>query len=84
VATWEKSLAGLSPEARLKAVINRLKDLNPGYDGSERHETNHGRISRLELSHVALRDLSPLRALPELSQLDLSGTSVADLSPSRA
>jgi serine/threonine protein kinase len=81
VATWEKSLAGLSPEARLKAVINRLKDLNPGYDGSERHETNHGGISRLELSHVALRDLSPLRALPELSQLDLSGTSVADLSP---
>jgi serine/threonine-protein kinase len=80
-ATWEKSLAALSPEARLKAVINRLKDLNSGYDGSERHETSHGRVSRLELSHVALRDLSPLRALADLTQLDLGGTSVADLSP---
>ena len=81
VADWEKSLAALSPEAQLKAVLNRLKDLNPGYDGSERHESGHGHIAKLELSHVALRDLSPLRALPDLTQLDLVGTSVADLSP---
>src|SRR5207244_1786688 len=28
VGTWEKSLAGLAPESRLKAVIARMKDLN--------------------------------------------------------
>ncbi|MBI3856383.1 MAG: hypothetical protein HY293_11910, partial [Planctomycetes bacterium] len=44
------------------------------------HETGHGRLSRLELDHVALRDLSPLRALA-VSQLILTGTSVSDLSP---
>jgi serine/threonine-protein kinase len=81
--SWEKSLEGLPPEARLKAVISRLRDLNAGYDGSERHETGHGRITRLELSHVALRDLSPLRGLPQLAQLELSGTSVSDLTPLR-
>jgi serine/threonine-protein kinase len=83
VATWEKSVAELSPEAQIRAVVARLRELNPGYDGSERHEAGHGRISRLELSHVALRDLSPLRALPRLTQLDLTGTSVTDLSPLR-
>ena len=83
VATWEKNVADLSPEAGLRAVLARLKDLNPGYDGAERHEASHGRLSRLELSHVALRDLSPLRALPKLTQLDLSGTSVVDLTPLR-
>ena len=83
VATWEKSVAELSPEAQIRAIVARLKELNPGYDGAERHESGHGRISRLELSHIALRDLSPLRALPRLTQLDLSGTSVTDLSPLR-
>jgi hypothetical protein len=83
VATWEKSVAELSPEAQVRVVVARLKELNPGYDGSEKHESGHGRVSRLELSHIALRDLSPLRALPRLTQLDLSGTSVTDLSPLR-
>src|SRR6185436_13736672 len=71
------------PEAQIRTVVGRLKELNPGYDGSEKHETGHGRVSRLELSHIALRDLSPLRALPRLTQLDLTGTSVTDLSPLR-
>src|SRR6185436_19298702 len=47
---WEKSVADLPPEAKVKAVIARLKDLNTGYDGWERHESSHGRITRLELS----------------------------------
>jgi serine/threonine protein kinase len=81
VATWEKSVAELPPESQLRLVIARLKDLNSGYDGSERHETGHGGITRIELAHVALHDLSPLRALRGLSQLHLSGTSVTDLSP---
>lgn len=80
-AGWEKSLAELPPESRLKSVLARLKDLNPGYDGSERHEIGHSRISRLELGHIALRDLSPLRALGDLSHLEISGTNVSDLSP---
>src|SRR6185436_549679 len=83
LATWEKSVAELSPEAQIRAVVARLKELNPGYDGSEKHEVGHGRISQLELNHIALRDLSPLRALPRLTQLDLTGTSVTDLSPLR-
>jgi serine/threonine-protein kinase len=81
VAAWEKSVAELPPEAQLRMVVARLKDLNAGYDGSERHETGHGGVTRLELGHVALRELSPLRALRGLSQLHLSGTSVTDLSP---
>jgi serine/threonine-protein kinase len=82
VGTWEKSVADLPPEARVKSVQARLKILNPGYDGTEsEHVINHGRVFRLHLGHASLRDISPLRALPELRELELTRTQVADLSP---
>src|SRR5690349_2574075 len=34
VAAWEKSVAELPPEARVKNVHARLRTLNPGYDPS--------------------------------------------------
>ncbi|HVR84507.1 MAG TPA: protein kinase [Planctomycetota bacterium] len=82
VATWEKSIADLPPEARVKSVQARLKSLNPGYDGSEsEHQANHGRVMRLRLGHPSLRDISPLRALVDLRELELTKTQVSDLSP---
>ncbi|HEV3027728.1 MAG TPA: protein kinase, partial [Planctomycetota bacterium] len=82
VATWEKSVADLPPEARVKSVQARLKILNPGYDGSEsEHQVNHGRVLRLRLGHPSLRDISPLRALVDLRELELAKTQVTDLSP---
>ena len=82
VGTWEKSVAELPPEARVKSVHARLKTLNPGYDGSEsEHQINHGRVTRLHLRHPSLRDLTPLRALVDLRELELTKTEVSDLSP---
>ncbi|MBV8878654.1 MAG: protein kinase [Planctomycetaceae bacterium] len=82
VATWEKSLLDLPPEARVKSVHARLKALNPGYDASEaEHQINHGRVVRLRLSHPALKDITPLRALADLRELELARSDVADLAP---
>jgi Leucine-rich repeat (LRR) protein len=84
VATWEKSLADLPPEARVKAVHARLKTLNAGYDSSQaEHHIAHGRITRLRLASPALKDVSPLRALTDLRELELPSTGVSDLSPLR-
>jgi len=82
VGTWEKSVAELPPEARVKSVQARLKTLNPGYDVTDsEHQINHGRVTRLHLRHPSLRDITPLRALVELRELELTKTEVADLSP---
>jgi serine/threonine-protein kinase len=82
VAAWEKSVAELPPEARVKNVHARLRTLNPGYDASSsEHQINHGRVVRLRLSHPSLRDLGPLRALPDLRELEIVRTDVSDLSP---
>ena len=82
VADWEKSVAELPPEARIKSVQARLKTLNPGYDGSEsEHLISHGRVFRLHLAHPSLRDVTPLRVLGDLRELELVRTQVTDLSP---
>ncbi len=82
VDVWEKSLAELPPEARVRAVHARLKVLNAGYDSSEsEHQIQHGRVTRLRLGHPSLKNIAPLRALSDLRELDLSSTEVADLSP---
>ncbi|HZE96668.1 MAG TPA: protein kinase, partial [Planctomycetota bacterium] len=83
-AIWEKSIAELPPEARVKAVHARLKTLNPGYDSSEsEHYLAHGRVDRLRIGSRALKDLTPLRALTGLRELELPSSEVTDLSPLR-
>jgi hypothetical protein len=86
---WEKSVAVLPPEKQVEAVARRLKDLNPGFDGTVTPNI-WGRVAvvGLEFNTDAVTDVSPLRALKRLESLKCSGTApslgkLADLSPLR-
>ncbi|MBI5821861.1 MAG: protein kinase [Verrucomicrobia bacterium] len=82
---WAASIASLAPEERIQRVVVRLKELNPGYDGQEKHKIADGRVTELTLSSGVIKDLSPVRALTGLQKLVCSGTrtkgALSDLSP---
>jgi hypothetical protein len=85
--TWLKKVAALPAEKRLEAVVAKLKERNPGFDGKVvwRHPDN-GEVTHLELEADHLTDLSPVRALTGLIYLNCHGSApgkgkLADLSP---
>ena len=83
---WVKEVADLPPVQQVRAVAVKLKELNPGFDGSTTHAVAEGVVYRLEFSSEDVSDLSPVRALPGLTYLNCSGGPVkrgklADLSP---
>jgi Leucine-rich repeat (LRR) protein len=85
---WEKSVAALPPEKQVEAVARRLKELNPGFDGKVVPEIRDGQVVGLAFYAHAVKDLSPLRALPRLEGLGCGGTvqsqgKLADLLPLR-
>ncbi len=85
-AAWEKRVAGLSPEAQVAAVVERLKQLNPGYDGNAKSGISNGFINSFDIVSDSISDLSPVRAFPRLISLGCLGTSpgkgrVKDLRP---
>src|SRR5262249_34751259 len=59
-AAWEKALAVLPPEVQVVAVAQRLKELNPGFDGQVKSEISNGQVTKLEFHTHAVADLSPL------------------------
>jgi Leucine-rich repeat (LRR) protein len=85
---WEKSVAALPAEEQVQAVARRLKELNPGFDGQVQSDIRDGQVKGLSFPTHAVKDLTPLRALPGLESLTCGGTAgvpgkVADLSPLR-
>jgi hypothetical protein len=85
---WEKSVAALPPEKQVEAVAQRLKELNADFDGQVQSDIKDGRVKGLSFSTHAVKDLTPLRALPGLESLACCGTAatlgkVTDLSPLR-
>jgi hypothetical protein len=86
---WEKSVAALPAEQQVAAVVRRLKELNPRFDGRVEPTIRDGVVIGLAFNTDPLSDLSPVRALARLESLDCNGTAprqgmVADLSPLRA
>lgn len=85
---WEESVAKLAPEKQVEAVAGRLKQLNPGFDGTLASTRPEAVVTGLRLNSDAVTDLAPLRALKHLEMLHCSGTIegrgiLADLSPLR-
>jgi tRNA A-37 threonylcarbamoyl transferase component Bud32 len=85
---WEKSVAALPAGKQVEAVAGRLKELNPGFDGKVDPTVVNDRVTALRFRCVAVKDLSPLRALPHLEEVGCYGTiespgQVTDLSPLR-
>jgi hypothetical protein len=85
---WEKSVTALPPEKQVEAVIRRLKELNPGFDGKVTPTIQGPVVTGLAFNTDAVADLSPLRALKWLEALFCVGTEnnhgkLADLAPLR-
>jgi len=65
-----REVAAQEPSVQIKFVIAKLKELNPGYDGTEKHKIDDNAVVELELfADGFVTDISPLRALPRLRQL---------------
>jgi serine/threonine-protein kinase len=77
---WIKSVQAQPPEEQVKRVVEKLKELNPGYSGKEKHRINGNAVESLDIGAGKMSDLSPVRALVELRGLICDGTKLSDLS----
>jgi WD40 repeat protein/serine/threonine protein kinase len=74
-------------EEQVKAVMARLKELNPGFDGTHKHVVNDaGVVMELQFLTDKVKDISPVQALAGLQKLRCPGSGpgqglLADLSP---
>jgi hypothetical protein len=87
-SAWEKSVAALPAEQQVEAVVKRLKERNPRFDGRVEPTIRDGVVIGLRFNTDGVSDLSPLRALTRLEDLGCCGTDnrqgmVTDLSPLR-
>jgi eukaryotic-like serine/threonine-protein kinase len=73
-ATWERSVAQLPAAQRVKAVANRLQQLNPGFDGAVESTIEHGLVRGLKFNTTHVIDISPVRVLTELRSLSCNGS----------
>lgn len=75
---WERYVAGLPVSERVAAVIARLKELNPGFDGWKDGKPFQFDV---KLEGSQLKDISPLRVMPNLTSLFVISNQLVDLSP---
>ena len=76
----------LPAEQQLESVVKQLQQLNPGFDGKEKHKVEQGAVTELSFMSDNVADISPLRALVGLKVLNCVGrspnnASLTDLSP---
>ena len=65
---WVKQTSQLPAEQQLKAVVEKLRELNPRYNGSEHHTIDSGVVTAFAVwNNVA--DISPVRAFSGLKDL---------------
>ncbi len=78
-----KDVAALFAEPQVKAVVKKLQELNPGFDGNEKHKIEKGVVTELQLYTKNVTDISPVRALQGLKVLTCGGggPKFSDLSP---
>ena len=83
---WVESIASLPPNRQVRAVADKLVDLNPDFDGRVTPKIEGGVVTELEFSTAAVADISPVRALPGLRLLKCGSSAgvrgrLRDLSP---
>jgi hypothetical protein len=83
---WLQLVPTLTAPQQVAAVVARLKERNPGLDGTARHKIEGGVVTEFVFTPIkgedALTDLSPVRALPDLTYLNLwSSSGLDDLEP---
>jgi hypothetical protein len=71
---WIQSTGDLPPEPQVRRVMDKLKELNPGFDGQETHKVKDGSVSDFFISAVGVTDLSPIRGFTRLGFLGCPGS----------
>jgi len=66
-------VAKLPSDEQVTAVIDKLKEVNPGYDGEHRYHVLSGVMVELVIHSDQLRDIWPVRALTDLQSLRCGG-----------
>jgi serine/threonine protein kinase/Leucine-rich repeat (LRR) protein len=67
-----KSVSAMQPEQQVQAVVGKLKELNPAFDGKETHKIEGGAVTTLSFSTVGVTDISPVKALRWLRTLSMA------------
>lgn len=86
---WLRYVAGLPADRQVNAVLAKLVELNPGFSGKcEFWAVQAGNITEFRVVTDSIRDISPVRGLPNLRVLACFGSKpgkgqLADLSPLR-
>jgi hypothetical protein len=83
---WMKEVAALPAEQQVEAVVKRLHELNPRFDGRETHKIEGEVVTGFTVLVDNVADISPLHALAGLSHLNCRGSGngkglLSDLSP---
>ena len=73
-ATWERNVAALPTDKQVEAVAARLKNLNPGFDGTIAPTITGDAVTVLSLSTDQVTHIAPVRAPGKLTNLNVSGT----------
>ncbi len=83
---WTKDVAALPAEKQVEAVVKKLQELNPGFDGEVTPKIEKGVVTEIKFLSDNVTDISPVRALAGLRVLSCVGSAVgssklSDLSP---
>jgi serine/threonine-protein kinase len=85
---WIEKVMALPADEQVRRVVERLKELNPGFDGEAKPEVDGDIVRSLEFSTKAVTRISPLRAFRAATYFLLAGSAagggpLSDLSPLR-
>lgn len=90
---WIKAVAAMPADQQVKQVTDKLKELNPGFDGKVTHKSDGDVVTELNFPMFGgptaftstVTDITPLRALTGLRKLAIHGVygngKLTDLSP---
>jgi len=68
---WVQAMPTAKDQA--EAVFAKLKELNPGFDAKPDYQVTDGAVTNITFSTIAVKDVSPVRALAKLQSLRCSG-----------
>ncbi len=67
-------VGALPAEEQVAAVVKKLEQLNPGFDGTEAHKIENGVVTEFKIATDNVSDISPLQALTGLKRLTCGGS----------
>ena len=81
---WIQTVVALPAAKQVEAVVKKLQEINPRYDGNETHKIKGGVVTELQFTSSEVTNISPVAALPRLKILRFyggqGGSKLTDLS----